>query len=65
MNLDITVWDDIRQVSDAAVKGCHQEKEIHPRLLMASVSRGALPDDVQHYSASMSAMPGWLVTQVS
>ena len=65
MNLDITVWDEVRQVSDAAVRGCHQGKEIHPRLLEASVSRGALPDDLQRYSASMSAMLGWLVTQLS
>jgi len=65
MNLDIHVWDDVRQVADAAVIEFHPGNKIHPMLLEAYVSQGALPDDLRQFDASTSAMLGWLVTKVS
>ena len=64
MNMDIRVWDDVRQVADAGVKGFHQGT-IHPMLLKASISQGALPDDLRRYDASMSAMLDWLIIKMS
>ena len=62
MNMDIHMWDDLRQVADAAVKAFYQGKKIQPMLLKACVSRGDLPDDLRRFDASISAMLGWLVT---
>ncbi|DBA74482.1 TPA: hypothetical protein ACH3X2_000947 [Trebouxia sp. C0005] len=65
MNMGILMWDDVRQVADAAAKGCCQGKKIHPMHLQACVSQGVLPNDLRRFDDAMSAMLGWLATKVS
>ncbi len=60
MGLDLSVWDDIRQVADAAIKEFHQGKDKHPKLLSSMVSKGALPEDLQSCNAAMTCMVDWL-----
>jgi len=63
MNLDIHVW--VTQVAHAAVKELYHGKQIHPIVLKTCISQGVLPNDLQRFDASTSAMLGWLVTKIS
>lgn len=56
MGLDLSVWDGIRQVDDAAIKEFHQGKDMHPQLLRSMVSKGALPKDLWSCNAAMTYM---------
>ncbi|KAL3163401.1 hypothetical protein ABBQ32_009783 [Trebouxia sp. C0010 RCD-2024] len=60
MGLSISVWDDVRQVADAANKEFHQGKNFHPKVLKTMIKMGALPEDLQGCNASMTSMLDWL-----
>lgn len=60
MGLDLSVWDGIRQVADAAIKELHQGKDMHPKLLRSMVSKGALPKDLWSCNVAMTCMLDWL-----
>lgn len=60
LGLDLSVWDGVRQVADAAVKEFHQGKDMHPKLLRIMVSKGALPEDLHSCNAAMTQMLDWL-----
>jgi len=60
MGMNVSVWDDVRLVADAAIKEFHHGKNMHPRLLKSMVSRGALPKDLWSCNASMTSMLDWL-----
>ena len=60
--LSAFVWHDVALVADAAIEDFHddQGKAIHPKMLISTIKKGALPKDLQGCSASMIAMLEWL-----
>lgn len=60
MGMNISIWDDVRQIAEAAFDTFPQGKPLHPAKLKRMVTLGGLGEDLQSCNASMLSMLDWL-----